>query len=454
MRKFIEPDRNQGTFLPPRISDWLPEKHLASFIVDVVNQLDLSEIIERYGDTGSTPYSPRILLALLFYGYATGVYSSRKIEHATYDSVAFRFISGNTHPDHDTIAYFRKRFLLQIEKLFVQILAFAYEMGLLKIGKVSIDGSKVNANASKHKAMSYKRACELEKRFKSEIAYLLKQAEKADNTVIDDGMDIPEEIAIRETRLRRIREAKRVIEKRAQVRYAEEKSAHAEKLIQREAAEDKRGKKFRGKLPEAPTPGPKEKDQYNFTDPESRIMESGGGFEQSYNVQAAVDTESLLIVGNDLTNHANDKKELEPALDSIPEQIGKPKVVIADSGYYSEANVKKCESRKISPYIATGRMKHNEKLESRFNLEQVSESQEHSDKTLSVKEEMQSKLKTELGRAIYRVRKSTVEPVFGIIKSVMGFRMFSVRGEANAKGEWSLVCSAFNLKRMHRLTPV
>lgn len=445
MRKFISPDRQQITFLPPSIEEWLPDQHLARYVVEVTEKLDLDDIYLSYGTTGAPPYDPRMMVGLIFYGYATGVFSSRKIEAATFDSVAFRYISGDLHPDHDSIAAFRKRFLKQMEHLFVEILMIAKALGFVKVGNVNIDGTKEKANASKHSAMSYAYLDRQEKQFKEEVARLLKLAEEAD-TEQSQELNIPEEIKRREDRLAKISEVKKVLEDRAKDRYEQEKQAYDEKMKARQEKEKATGKKPPGRTPKPPEEGPRPKDQYNFTDPESRIMKTSDGFDQCYNAQAAV-TDNMLIVGGYANNHCNDKEEMTGVLDSIPEQLGKVETANADTGYFSEKNVKECQDREIDAHIATGRQKHNQWLE-----RQLEESKpENASSTLSVKEQMRQKLRSKEGKSLYRLRKMTVEPVFGIIKEIMGFRRFSFRGEENVNAEWKLVCSAYNLKRMFKM---
>jgi transposase len=448
--KFIDYDQSTLYLLPPSLQDWLPEGHLARFVVEIVDQLDLSVLKAAYAGRGSQPYNPEMLLALLFYGYATGVFSSRKLERSTYDSVAFRFIAANAHPDHDTIAVFRKRFLPQLKDLFVQILLIAGQAGALKLGTVSLDGTKVKANASKHKALSYNHACKLEEQLKAEVAELLRQAEAADQADLPDGMSIPEELSRRTERLKAIAEAKTEIERRAAERYAQEKEAYDKTLAERAEKEKKTGKKPRGRKPQPPEPGVHGKDQVNLTDEESRIMKkSGGGFEQAYNAQAGVDTESMLIVASHVTQETNDKQQLEPAvanLKALPEKLGTVDAVASDNGFYSEANVELCERHKITPYIAFGRDQHNQPLMDRFR-EPLPLPPDADAVT-----RMKHRLRTQAGKKVYAKRKSTVEPVFGIIKAVMGFRQFLLRGFVSVQGEWDLVCIAWNLKRLHALS--
>jgi transposase len=447
--KFIEVDRETLYLLPPSVQDWLPEGHLARFVVEIVEQLDLRSLKTAYAGRGSQPYNPTMLLALLFYGYSTGVFSSRKLERNTYDSVAFRFIAANSHPDHDTIATFRKRFLKELSGLFVQILMIARQMNMLKLGSVSLDGSKVKANASKHKALSYEHACKLEVQLKSEVAELLKRAESADKADIPDGMNVPEELQRREQRLSGIAAAKTEIERRAAERHVREQAAYEEKVAARTKKLEETGKKPKGKQPKPPTAGPSSKDQVNLTDEESRIMPvSGGGFEQTYNAQATVDTKSKLIVAAHITQQSNDKLELEPTLKklvALPKQLGTVTELLADSGYFSETNVNACVGEEITPYFAVDRQSHNRSLWERFK-----EPPPLSDDADSVTR-MKHRLKTKAGKALYALRKVTSEPVFGIIKAVMGFRGFMLRGKDSAEGEWNLTCMAYNIKRMHSL---
>jgi transposase len=436
--------------MPPSVQDWLPENHLARFVVDIVSQLDLWPLVSAYAGRGSDAYPPGTLLSLLFYGYATGVFSSRKLEAATYDSVALRFITANTHPDHDTIATFRKRFLEELKPLFAQILMIARTMGVLRLGKISLDGTKVKANASKHKALSWEHACKLEKQIHAEVEALLREAEEADEKELTEAMSIPDELARREQRLESIARAKAEIQRRASERYGKEKEAYEKKMAERKVKEQKSGKKPRGRTPKPPSPGPKKTDQVNLTDEDSRIMPtSGGSFEQTYNAQAGVDMDSLLIVENHITQQPNDKQEIKPTLENLatlPERLGKVDALVGDTGYFSEGNVKSCEQEHIKPYIATERDKHNQPLKERFSRPEPLP--ENADPVTKMKH----RLKTPQGKKLYAKRKSTVEPVFGIIKAVMGFRQFLLRGLQSVSGEWDLVCIAYNLKRLHVLS--
>ena len=446
---FIPVDRDTPYILPPSVQDYLPEDHLARFVVDIVEELDLSHLSAVYSGKGSKPYHPAMLVALLFYGYATGVFSSRKLEKATYDSIAFRYICANTNPDHDTIASFRKRFLKELEALFVEILLVAEAMGLVKLGNVSLDGTKIKANASKHKALSWEYANKLEEQLKGEVEELLRLAEEADQNASPEEMDIPEELKRREERLTAIERAKKEIQARAQARFEREQAEYEEKVAKREAYEKETGKKVRGKKPTSPKPGPQPKDQVNLTDEESRIMpSSSGGFEQAFNAQAGVDVETHMIVEQHVTQHTNDKQEIEPALENIaalPEALGEAENLLADTGYFSEANVERCKDVNIEPLIPEKREKHNPPLQERFKKDP--EPPQDPSAVQTVRHRMQTKE----GKTLYAKRKSTVETVFGIIKHVQGFRQFLLRGLDSVQSEWALVCIGWNLKRMHAL---
>ncbi|MEO7231447.1 MAG: IS1182 family transposase, partial [Polaromonas sp.] len=432
--------------LPPSLDDWLNEDHLARFIVEVVDQLDLSRLTRQYAGRGSKAHHPATLLAILVYGYATGVFSSRKLERATYDSVAFRFIAAGSHPDHDTLATFRRRFLGELQALFVQVLELAKEMKLLKLGTVCLDGTKIHANASRHSALSHGHIEKLEVQLKAEVAELFALAESADQANIPDGANLPDEIKRRQDRLAVMATAKTKIAARAAERYAREKAEYDQKMAARAARQEETGKKPGGKLPQAPQPGPKATDQINLTDEESRIMPvAGGGFEQAYNAQAAVDASTMLVIGTGVTQAPNDKEQIVPMLQTLAAQRQTKDEVthlIADTGYFSEKNMQACEAVNVTPFIAVARDEHHPGW-----LERHSEP-EPLPQNPTATQTMSRRLRTVAGRAIYAVRKQTVEPVFGIIKSVLGFRQFSLRGLDKVRGEWSLVCLAWNLKRM------
>ena len=449
--RFRDVDRGTPYLLPPSLDDWLPEDHLARFVVEIVEGLDTGELERAYGGGGSAPYHPKMLLSLLFYGYATGVFSSRKLELAAYDSVAFRFIAANTYPDHDTIATFRRRFLPQLSGLFVQILEVAHGMKMVKLGRVSLDGTKVKANASKHSALSWGHANRLEKQLKAEVDELMRLAEEADAEDIPDGMSLPEELSRREDRLAAIARAKADIEARAAEKHVREQAAYDEKVKRRKERERQTGKKARGKKPRPPQSGPKDSDQVNLTDEESRIVPvSGGGFEQAYNAQASVDMDTMLVVGAHVSQAPNDKLEIEAAVEALqvlPKDLGEVDTLVADTGYFSEKNVKHCHGKEIIPLIASKRESHHPSLLERFTDNRDMPSPDVDDLVACMQYDLQGKE----GKEIYARRKCTVEPVFGIIKNVLGFRQFSMRGLKKAQGEWQLVCMAWNIKRMFAL---
>ena len=449
MSNFIVADRKTDYLLPPSVDDWLAQDHLARFVVEVVDGLNLSRLTRQYAGRGSKAYHPATLLALLVYGYATGVFSSRKIERATYDSVAFRYIAAGTHPDHDTLAVFRRRFLDELADLFVQVLEMAREMKLLRMGTVCLDGTKIAANASRHSALSHGHIVKIEEQLKREVQELLALAEQADTAAIPDGLSLPEELQRREARLAAMAAAKAKIEARAAQRYESERAAFDDKIKQRQAKEAATGKKPGGRPPKPPTPGAQASDQINLTDEESRIMPvSGGGFEQCYNAQAAVDAATMLVTMTAVTQATNDKQQLVPALEALDAQakrapqLGAPTVLVADCGFCSEANVLACQAHGIEPMLALSRQAHHPHWQERFSEPAPLPAQ------TTAMQAMAHRLKTQSGRAIYALRKQTVEPVFGIIKSVMGFRQFSMRGLRKVTGEWTLVCLAWNLKRM------
>jgi len=415
-------------------------------VVEVVDQLDLTNLTRAYAGRGSRAHHPATLLAILVYGYATGVFSSRKLERATYDSVAFRYLGAGSHPDHDTLATFRRRFLGELEGLFVQVLELAKEMQLLKLGTVCLDGTKIHANASRHSALSHGHIEKLETQLKAEVQELFALAESADQADLPDGISLPEEIKRREDRLTVMAAAKVKIAARAAERHQREQAEYDEKMARRAAKEAETGKKPGGKLPKAPEPGPKDSDQINLTDEESRIMPvAGGGFEQAYNAQAAVDAPTMLVIATGVTQAPNDKEQVKPMLAALAahaQTLGKVDCLLADTGFFSETNVRACEAAKIDPLMAVARDEHHPGWRERHSEPAPLPENATPAQTLS------HRLKTKAGRALYALRKQTVEPVFGIIKSVMGFRQFSLRGLEKVSGEWSLVCLAWNLKRM------
>ena len=456
-QNFILDTVNQTLLFPPSLHDWLPEGHLARFLLDVVSALDLSAIYKSYQDKdgrGQAAYAPEMMVRLLLYGYARGVYSSRKIETRTFEDLAFRYLSGDQHPDHATIAEFRKRHLEALSGLFTQALLLCSEAGMVKLGHVSIDGTKIKANASKHKAMSYKRMNETEARLKQEIDALLAAAEKTDSEEDAQygkdrrGDELPAELQRRESRLQKITEAKAVLEQKAKEEAAHERAEVEQKLAEREEEEQRTGKKKRGRKPRLPDPEqvkPDDTAQRNFVDPESRIMPDGankGSFVQGYNAQIAVDSASQVIVAADVTQETNDKKQLLPMIAQIEINLDqKPEKVSADTGYFSEANVTDESVKDVDLYVATDRDKHGDVVEASSGPPPAD---------ASPKETMREKLQTDAGRAVYKRRKVIVEPVFGQIKEQRGFRRFSLRGKENVSREWKLVCAVSNLLKLFR----
>jgi transposase len=444
------PDYEATLSTPIQLGDALPADHLARFVVEIISQLDLSKIYAGYAERGGEAIAPEVLLGLLFYGYATGEFSSRRIEKASYENLGFRYVAGGLYPDHDTIANFRATFLVELEDLFVQILILAKLAGKLKLGNISLDGSKIHADASKSQAVSYGRLTQLEAELRAEVGKLIEWGESADQGEIQlpESLVIEDELTLRKERLENLAQAKAVLEARAKERYAAEKAEYDEKVREREVKARKHRKRPRGREPKPPEAGPRDKDQYNFTDPESRIMKNStnDGFDQHYNVQAAVDQNSLLIVSTSLSNHPNDKREAEPTLDALSPRLGKPSAAALDNGFFSEHNILALEQRSIEPYIATGREAHHKDLNTLLGSILPVPPDD-----ATPLEKMAYKLSTEIGQAIYRLRKCTVEPVIGIIKEILGFRQFSLRGLKKVTGEWCLVCLAFNLKRLHIL---
>ena len=444
-------DRDTPMLLPPDLRDWIPDKHIVHFLIDAVDRLPAEGFHFNHRGTGEEQYPPRMMLTLLIYCYATGRFSSRVIEEASWSDVIVRYIcGGDLHPDHDTICAFRRTNRELFEKAFVQVLLMAQETaGLKKVGTVSIDGTKIKANASKHSAVSYKHAGDQIELLRKEVGQLTAKAEQIDNVPLDDGLSIPDEIIRREDRIKSLEHARAVIEaryeeerKRKQAEYEEKKAAHEQKH---------KNKKPRGKEPKPPSAKPPSSKQYNFTDPESRIMKAGNGdhFEQAYNAQAAVDTETYLVVGQLVTDAPNDKQQLNPVLESIPAEVVDPENVLADTGYYSEEAVKKAEANNgPRVYCAMAKSGHHVSVSDLEKKDQPVPPPA----SAPMKEQMAHRLKTPEGKALYKQRKQTVEPVFGVIKEVLGFRRFSMRGKQKAETEWCLVCLSYNLKKIFTLS--
>lgn len=455
--RFVNIDHDTPLLLPPNIRDWVPHDHLAHYILDAVDELGLSQVRVNHRGTGSEQYPPRMMAALLIYCYATGTFSSRQIERATHENVAVRMICADTHPDHDTICTFRRENKALLTESFVRVLQMAQRLKFLKVGQitVSVDGTKVLANASKHAAVSYQRAGEQIELLEAEVGQLLAKAEQADSTPLEEGLSIPEEIARRQERKAALAKARAEIEARAAARFAAEQGDYERKRAER-AARQERGERVGGRPPQPPNPEPEPKEQYNFTDPPSRIMKAGSGqhFEQCYNAQAAVEVDSRLIVAERISDAPNDKQQLTADLKAVPAEVVSVGAVLTDNGFYSEAAVVAVEQTAqgkptgVTVYAAVEKTGHHRRV---ADLEQRAEPVLPA-AGASVGEVMRYRLRTKAGRALYKLRQQTVEPVFGIIKEAMGFRRFLLRGMEKAALEWTLVCLAYNFKRLHRLT--
>lgn len=449
MAKFVNIDRDTPLLLPPDLRDWVAADHLVHFVIDAMDAVDTSMAVVNERGSGSAQYPPAMLLALLVYSYATGAFSSRQIERSTYENVAVRLLCADTHPDHDTLCVFRRKNAALLARVFAEVLELAADCGVLKVGAVTvaIDGTKVLANASKHSSVSHGHAELKLRELDLEIAELLAKAEQADSTPLQDGLTIPEEVQRRQERKAKLARAKAVIEARAHARFVAEQADYAESRARYEAAQAK-GQTPRGRKPQPPAPGPGAQDQVNFTDEESRIMPTKDGFQQAYNAQAGVDCESRLIVGARVSQATNDKQQLVPTLVAVREHVS-PAQVLVDSGYAAQAAVTQIERetpglRVLAALIREPHGRTVAQLEKRGDPAEPA-----ADAPFA--ERLRHRTATAVGRALYGLRKQTVEPVFGIIKAVMGFRRFMLRGLAKVSLEWDLVCLAYNLKRLHRM---
>jgi transposase len=452
--RFINLDRQTAMFLPCDLRDWVPAGHIVHFILEAVEQIPTDQFRVNHRGSGSEQYPPAMMLALLIYCYATGRFGSRTIEAATYSDVAVRYLCANHHPDHDSICTFRTANEAAFRAAFTTVLQLAQHLRLTKVGTISIDGTKIQANASKHAAVSYARAGEMIAQLELEVQELMERAEQAEAQETKDGLDIPAELTRREDRKAALQQARQVIEARAKELAAAKQADYAEKQAKRQAQRDA-GKKPRGRVPKAPSDTPEPKAQYNFTDPQSSIMKAGSGqhFEQAYNAQAAVD-QAMLIVGAQVSVAANDKRELIPTAAAIsPVVANEVTAVLVDSGFYSEAAVQAIEQKPdgtpsgMTVYAAVGKSSHHQTVADLLPQPEPPAP----GPTASAKEKMAHRLKTKTGRQLYKLRKQTVEPVFGIIKEVLGFRRFSLRGIEKVSLEWILVCVSYNLKRLFTL---
>jgi transposase len=450
LKRFKPYHPNQLLLLPPDMKDWLPDDDLVYFIMEMLDQLDLSAIYDSYDGTkgGQPAFDPKMMVGLLLYAYCVGLPSSRKIEKATYYQVPFRVLTADQHPDHDTIAEFRKRHLKALSGFFVQILQLCQKVGLVKLGHVSLDGTKVKANASKHKAMSYSRMEKKSEELEAEVRRLLQEAQAVDDA--EDalygkgkrGDELPEELRFKQKRLEKIKEAMESLEQEAKA----EADVKRKEMAEREQALKEQGKKRKGKKPKAPGEEPDPKAQRNFTDADSRIMKDSASksFEQGYNCQVAVDDKSQIIIASGVTQQSNDKQQVKPMVEAIKDNTGgsKPRKVSADTGYFSESNIEYLEGERIDGYLATGKHKHTDITES-YRRGRIP-------KDATKKERMARKLRTKKGRETYSKRKQIVEPVFGQIKEVRGFRRFLLRGLKNVTGEWDLICLTHNVLKLFR----
>jgi len=443
---FVDDEINQNLLMPPSLHDWLPENHLARFIADLVESLDLRAFYRSYEEKdgrGQAAYHPVMMVRVLVYGYCIGVTSSRQIEKRTYEDVACRYLSGDQHPDHSVINEFRKRHLAALAGLFVEVLQLCQKAELVKLGHVALDGTKLQANASKHKAMSYGRMLKSEQQLRAEVEELLRQAEAVDAEEDERERQgysdkLPEELARRESRLKKIQQAKAELEAEARQKAEQEKAAAEARMAERQEQEKRTGKKTRGGKPHIPDPQqavPEDKAQRNFTDPDSRLMVDKGSFVQAYNGQIAVDAEAQIIVAADITQDANDKRQLVPMLAQIEQNTGaEPKLCTADTGYWSPEQMGHERAKRVDLYVAT-----NSGRPSANPVE-----------TNPALEEMKQKLQTQAGRAIYKMRKAIVEPVFGQIKEWRHFRRFRFRGLEKVRSEWKLICLTHNILKLFR----
>ena len=446
MTRFVPADRCQPFLMPPDLREWVPEDDLVHFIIEAVERVDMKKFAVNYRGSGSAQYDPRMMLALIIYCYANRIFASRKIEQATHLNVCVRFVAVNTHPDHDTICTFRRENFAAIEETFLQVLTIAKELKILKVGTISVDGTKIDANANIHKSVRYDRANELRAQLKLEIADLLRQAERADSTSEKDATKLPEEIAYREKLLSKMDAACQRLEAEAKTR-AESERADYEK--RKQSHDDRNGA---GRPPSPPSETPRPEEQSNLTDPESQIMRKSkrSEYRQAYNAQAAVDADGTqLILGVNVSQCASDANELVPTVTAIPESIGKPETVLADTGYANGEAVATLQNKGSEVLVATRGDNHRRAHDLRpVPPAKPEKPQEVQAEWIKV---MKKAVQSEAGKNKYKKRKQTVEPVFGIIKHGMKFRQFLLRGIEKVRGEWSLVALAYNCRRLHTL---
>ena len=442
--RFVNVDRNSPMLMATDMRSWVPEDDMVHFVLEAVEAVPLTDFRVNERGTGSAQYPPRMLLALLIYCYANGIFGSRRIERATYRDIAVRYLTADTHPDHDTICKFRRENFAAVSTAFLSVLKLAHELKLLKVGTVSIDGTHIKANASKHHALSYARACELEQQLQLEIAALMTRAESADSSSDEDGQKLPDELSRCEALRRKVTEARQKLERRAAARAEAEQAEYERKVREREARAKNRG----GRRPKPPDPTPAPDEQVNMTDEDSRIMRSnkGGEYRQAYNSQATVGADgSQLILSANVTNCASDAAELLPGVQGVPAELGRPNAVLADTGYTHADVFETLREFGVEPYVPPSRQAAGQRRSHDFRPGRKTTEKRITDPRLK---QMRAKLDTDTGRALYAKRKQTVEPVFGIIKEAMGFRQFLLRGLEKVRGEWRLVCLAYNVRRL------
>jgi len=444
--RFVNIDRNTPMLLPPDLRDWVAQDDMVHFVIEAVEGMHLGTLKVNRRGSGSEQYPPKMMLSLLIYCYANGIFSSRRMERATYRDVAVRYLTGDTHPDHDTICTFRRENFEAVSEAFLQVLQLAREMGVLKVGTVSVDGTHLRANASKDKNVRYDRAGELEQQLRNDIEELLQQAEQMDQQEDSDGQSLPKEIARREKLLQKMQRARQELERRAKQRAQAERAEYERKVHSRQQREGSR----KGRHIHPPKDTPENKDQTNLTDADSQLMRKNkrSSYEQSYNAQAVVDADgSQLVVGGHVSTCASDANELKPALESVPAAVGKPSTVLADSGYVNGDAWDSLEQNEVDLYVAVSRKENHSQRQYDYRPTSVTDKPEKVIKDQRLLD-MREKLRSEAARRLYSKRKQTVEPVFGIIKHVIGFRQFLLRGLAKVRGEWELVRLAYNVKRL------
>jgi len=446
MSKFVQADRDQPFLLPPDLRDWLPEDDLAHFVLEAVERVPLRRFKVNDRGTGSAQYHPQMMLALLIYCYANGVFGSRRIERASYRDIGVRFVTANCHPDHDTICKFRRENLAAISESFLQVLLMAKELKLLKVGRVSVDGTKMKANASKRRSIRYDRAQELRQQLQLEIKDLLERAERADAEGEADPQQLPEELARRGKLKAKLDAACKHLEQQAKSRAASEQADYERKV----AARDKRSGKRKGKRIKPPKEEPEGKDQSNLTDADSRLMRKNkrSEYRQCYNAQAVVDAQgSQLVLGTRVSQCASDRNELVADIDAIPHQLGTPSQVLADNGYANGDEVAVLEERHIDVLVSVG----GEDRRRPHDFRPVIDTPPAKEPKMPWLQRMKEKMELDENRAIYALRKQTVEPVFGVMKQPMGFREFLLRGKGKVSTEWQLLALAYNCKRLHNM---